>query len=130
MKIPCIKSFKFLGYRFTHKSRLLPKSMVNYYERTYRPPLRTSEKIQKFINRLFPNYLVETEKQHRYRTHWNIYEVDAFLDFFDKVKKNKIKDVNLSKDEINKAYSLFDRDELMGYLRKLYDEGRLGKPLK
>ncbi len=129
MKIPCVKSFKFLGYRFTHKSRLLPKSMINYYYETYLPPVESfSEKFQKFINRLFPNYLVETEKQYGYRTHLNTYEVDAFFDFFDKVKKNKIKDVNLSKDEINKAYSLFDRDELIGYLRKLYDEGKLGKP--
>ncbi len=129
MKIPCVKSFNFLGYRFTHKSRLLPKSMINYYYETYHPPVEGfSKKIQKFINRLFPNYLVETEKQHRYRTHWNTYEVDAQIDFFEKVKKNKIKDVNLNENEIKKIYSFQDYYEQIAYLRKLYDEGKLGKP--
>lgn len=139
MPIQPIKQFKFLGYHFTHKSKLLPKSMVNYYEETYsvvNPWSRgiiskISSSFQKFINRLFPNYLVETSWQNNYRVHWDTYEVDAVQYLYESLIKNKkLKGINLSKKEIDKIVKFSNPDDQITYLRKLYDEGRLGKPTK
>lgn len=134
MKIQPIKNFKFLGYHFTHKSQLLPKSMVNYYNETYSvvyPYNKTIGKVitgvQKIINRIFPDYLVETSWQKNYRRHWDTYEVDAWLNFLDKLKNGTLKDVNLTKEETQK---ILRGDAGIPYLRKLYDEGKLGKPLE
>lgn len=129
MNIKRIDNFRFLGLNFTHKSKLFPKSIVNYYKETYSTNLTISEKIQKFINRLFPNYLVETNKQKRWRTDYSCFELDIFANFYDSLKNNKLKDINLSQDEIKKIGSLW-WDDKVTYLRKLYDEGRLGKPLE
>ena len=134
MKIdPLLKgySFKVLGLRFTHKSKLLPKSMVNYYEETYRPRIGRPLLewipfyLQKGLNALFPNYLIETPNQYSYRRHWNTYEVDAWFDFMKKLKNGNLKDVKLNESEIQK---ILNGGGSLPYLRKLYDEGKLGKP--
>ena len=133
MRIQPIKEFNVLGLRFTHKSKLLPKSIVNYYNETYCPSANRTllEKIpfhlQKFINRLFPNYLVETPHQHRWRTHYSCYEINAWNAFESLFKRNILKDIMLTKGGI-KSIDESNWEKTVEILRKAFDEGRLGKP--
>ena len=126
-------SFKVLGLRFTHKSQLLPKSIVNYYNKTYYPSANRTllEKIpfylQKGLNKLFPNYLIETPHQHRWRTNYSCYEYDIFEGFWQRVKERGIKDVKLTPEEI-KSIDESPWGKTVEILRKAFDEGRLGKP--
>ena len=126
-------SFKVLGLRFTHKSQLLPKSMVNYYDETYRPRIGKPLLkwipfyLQKGLNALFPNYLIESPHQYRWRTNYSCYEYDTFKGFWNDLKNNDLKDVKLTQEEI-KSIDESGWKKTVEILRKAFDEGRLGKP--
>ena len=125
MNIRKIDGFRFLGFRLTHKSKVIPKELTKYYEnKSEKPSFKSwfNSQVKKFIGTIFPNYEVETTKEWRFRD-----KTSLDYDIVETIKAGTSKNLFFSPDELENMKKLNYLDEI-AFLRKLEKEGRFKKP--